>query len=78
MKLNPIHEQKITQILSKMTIEEKVLQMLQISEQGNAPETYEKFTKLFSKIKRKRVKQPKEKGKCCVNPTEIKGCENNS
>ena len=46
MKLNPVHEQKITQILSKMTIEEKVLQMLQISEQGNTPETYEKFTSL--------------------------------
>ncbi len=46
MKINPIHEQKITQILSQMTIEEKVLQMLQISAQGNDPAAYERFTTL--------------------------------
>ncbi len=46
MKINPEHEQKITEIIENMTIEEKVLQMLQISAQGNSPETYEKFTAL--------------------------------
>ncbi len=46
MKINPIHEQKITEIINGLSIEEKVLQMLQISGQGNTPETYEKFTAL--------------------------------
>lgn len=46
MKINPIHEQKITQMLSQMTVEEKVLQMLQISYEECKPEVYEKFTAL--------------------------------
>lgn len=46
MKINPIHEQKITEILKNLTVEEKVLQMLQISGEGNKPEVYEKYTAL--------------------------------
>ena len=46
MKINPIHEQKITEILKNLTVEEKVLQMLQISGEGNKPEVYDKYTAL--------------------------------
>ncbi|MBE6654268.1 MAG: hypothetical protein E7608_02270 [Ruminococcaceae bacterium] len=46
MKINPAYEQKITEIIEDMTIEEKVLQMLQISDQGNEPGVYEKFIEL--------------------------------
>ena len=44
MKKNPENEKKIASLISEMTLEEKVLQMFQISNVAEYPEgTYEKF-----------------------------------
>ena len=44
MKKNPENEKKISSLISEMTLEEKVLQMFQISNVAEYPEgTYEKF-----------------------------------
>lgn len=46
MKINSENEKKITAMLSEMTVEEKVLQMLQISDMPEKPGIFEKYKNL--------------------------------
>ena len=46
MRTSPVTEEKISDIISEMTIEEKVLQMLQISDLKEKPGVFDEFVKL--------------------------------
>ena len=46
MRTSPVTEEKISDIISGMTIEEKILQMLQISDMKEKPGVFERFVKL--------------------------------
>lgn len=46
MKKDPKTEQRITEIINSLSVEEKVLQMLQLSREGNGDEVYDEYTKL--------------------------------
>lgn len=46
MKINEAHEARITEMLSQMTVEEKIAQMQQVSPEKHQPEVFERFRKL--------------------------------
>ncbi len=46
MKITKEYEEKISELLSEMTVEEKIAQMQQISYEGFRPEVFERFRKL--------------------------------